>query len=77
MDERVWVRMAVAEFTAAGQWVDRGRWFRAKNGTMYYRPTKREIAAKAKLLRSRPHRQGAHKRKPRGGEFAVATTVGI
>jgi hypothetical protein len=36
-----------------------------------------EIAAKAKLLRSRPHRQGNHKRKPRGGEFAVMTTAGI
>lgn len=77
MDERVGVQMAVADFTAAGLWVDCGRWFRAKNGTMFYRPTKREIAAKASLLRSRAHRQGAHKLRPRGGEFAVMTTAGF
>jgi hypothetical protein len=69
--------MAVAEFTAAGQWVDRGRWFRAKNGTLEYRPTKREIAKKARLLRSRAHRNGANKRHPRGGRFAVMTTMGF
>jgi hypothetical protein len=77
MDERVYVRKAVDEFKASGVWVDCGRWFRAKNGTLQYRPTKREIATKRRLLRSRPHRQGAHKRKPRGGEFAVMTTKGI
>jgi hypothetical protein len=43
--------MAVERFKAEGLWVDCGRWFRAKNGVLEYRPTKREIAAKRRLLR--------------------------
>jgi hypothetical protein len=69
--------MAVERFKAAGLWIDCGRWFRAKNGTLEYRPSKREIAAKRRLLRSRSHRHGAKARSPRGGQFAVMTTAGI
>jgi len=36
-----------------------------------------EIAAKCWMLRTRPGRQGAYTRAPRGSEFAVETTAGI
>ena len=59
-----------------GLWIDRGRWQKS-NGALAYIPTRREIAAKCKLLRTLPGWRGANKRAPRGGEFGVATTAGI
>ncbi len=76
MDEHKMLKQIVRRWEAAGQWVDRGRWTRAKNGTPAYRPTRREIPAKCRLLRSLGGR-GAAKRAPRGGEFSVMTTAGI
>jgi hypothetical protein len=35
----------VRQWEDAGKWVNRGRWARAKNGTLEYLPTKREIVA--------------------------------
>ena len=49
----------------------------AKWGAVEYWPTRREITAKCCLFRTRAGRQGAHARRPRGGEFAVVTTAGI
>jgi hypothetical protein len=60
-----------------GRWIDRGRWIRARNGMPEYRPTRAEIAAKCRLLRTRAGRHGAHARAPRDGVFAVKTTAGI
>jgi hypothetical protein len=67
----------VREWEMSGLWVDGGRWLPARNGTLEYFPSKREIRAKCRLLRKRAPRHGAHKRAPRGGEFAVGTTAGV
>lgn len=77
MNEQKMLDGQVREWETEGRWVDRGRWTRAKNGTLEYRPTKREIAAKCKLFRAIAGWRGAGKRAPRDGEFAVATTAGI
>ena len=77
MNEQKMLEGQVRQWQAEGLWVDRGRWVRASNGTMEYRPTKREIAAKCRLLRSIEGWRGAHKRAPRDGEFAIETTAGI
>jgi len=77
MDEKDLVVEHVRRWQAEGRWVDRGRWVPAANGTLEYHPTRREIAAKCRLLRTRPGRQGAHARAPRGGGFAVETTAGV
>jgi hypothetical protein len=42
----------VRQWMNEGRQIDRGRWKRAKNGTLEYLPTKREIAAKCRLLRT-------------------------
>ena len=47
MDEQKMLADQVNRWQAEGRWVDRGRWSRAKNGTLEYLPTKREIAAKS------------------------------
>lgn len=68
----------IERWQAEGRWVDRGRWVRLPwSAGLAYQPTRREIAAKCRLLRTRAGRHGAHARAPRGGEFAVATTAGI
>jgi hypothetical protein len=77
MNEQELLEDLVREWETEGRWVDRGRWTRAKNGKLEYMPTKREIAAKCKLFRAIAGWRGAAKRAPRGGEFAVSTTVGI
>ena len=77
MDEQKMLDGLVREWEAEGRWVDRGRWTRAANGTLEYLPTKREISAKCKLFRATAGWRGAAKRRPRDGEFAVATTAGI
>ena len=73
--------IAVAEdvqrWQAKGEWVDHGRWVRAKWGAVEYWPTRWEITAKCCLLRTRAGRHGAHARAPRGGEFALVTTAGV
>ncbi len=77
MNEQKLLEGQVREWEAEGKWVDRGRWKRAKNGTLEYVPTRREIAAKCKLLRAIAGWRGANARAPRGGEHAVATTAGV
>ncbi|MCO6454794.1 MAG: hypothetical protein J5I93_05795 [Pirellulaceae bacterium] len=77
MNEQKMLDGLVREWESKGQWVDRGRWTRAKNGALKYLPTKREIAAKCKMFRAIGGWRGAAKRAPRGGEFSVATTAGI
>jgi len=77
MDEQKMLAGQVREWQADGRWVDRGRWTRAKNGTLEYLPTKREIASKCKLFRAIGSWRGAKKRSPRDGKFAVTTTAGI
>ena len=77
MNEQKMLEEQVRRWKAEGLWVDRGRWVRASNGTLEYRPTKREIEAKCRLLRSINGWRGANKRAPRGGRFAVETTAGI
>lgn len=77
MNEQKMLEGQVREWEAEGKWVDRGRWKRAKNGTLEYVPTRREIAAKCKLLRAIAGWRGANERAPRGGEHAVATTAGV
>ncbi len=77
MNEEKMLGEVVQRWEANGQWEDRGRWKRAKNGTLEYIPTKREIAAKCRLLRTISGWRGAHKRAPRGGESSVATTAGV
>lgn len=67
----------VERWKADGLWIDRGRWVQAKRGPKEYHPTHAEIHSKCELFRSTLHRHGAHARAPRGGEFAVATLVGI
>jgi hypothetical protein len=67
----------VARWKAEGRWVDRGRWVQVKRGPKEYHPTRAEIHSKCKLFRATPNRHGAHARAPRGGEFAIATLVGI
>jgi len=77
MNEQLDLAPVVCQWEAEGKWTDHGRWTRAKNGTLEYLPTKREIAAKCKLFRAIAGWRGAAKRRPRDGEFAVATTAGI
>lgn len=77
MNEKKMLDGLVREWETEGRWVDRGRWCRAKNGTLEYLPTKREIAAKCRLFRTITGWRGAPKRAPRGGEFGVATTAGL
>jgi len=77
MNEQQMLESQVRRWEAEGLWVDRGRWVRARNGTPEYVPTKHEIAAKCRLLRTLEGWRGAHKRAPRGGEFAIETTAGI
>jgi hypothetical protein len=77
MNEQKMLDGMVREWETEGRWVDRGRWTRAENGTLEYIPTKREIAAKCRLLRTVSGWRGAHKRAPRGGEFSLATTAGV
>ena len=67
----------VVRWQAEGRWIDRGRWVQAGRGPKEYHPTRAEICVKCKLFRTTPNRHGAHARAPRGGEFAVATLVGI
>jgi hypothetical protein len=76
MDMQIELAGIVASWQAEGKWIDRGRWHRAKNGMPEYHPTRREIQAKCKLLRTLGGR-GANKRAPRDGEFAVPTTRGL
>lgn len=77
MNEQQMLNGQVREWQVEGRWVDRGRWKRAENGTLEYLPTKCEIAAKCKLFRTLRGWRGAHKRAPRGGEFAVETTARV
>ena len=77
MDEHAMLGEQVRQWENAGQWKDRRCWRRAKNGTLEYLPTEREIAAKCRLFRTITGWRGAAKRAPRGGEFGVATTAGI
>ncbi len=77
MNEQEMLDQQVRQWEAQGQWIDRGRWVRASNGTPEYLPTKREIAIKCRMFRTIDRWRGAHKRAPRGGEFSVATTAGI
>lgn len=77
MNEQKMLDDQVRQWESNGQWIDRGRWKRATNGTLEYLPTKREIAAKCQLLRTVTGWRGAAKRAPRGGEFSVATTAGV
>ena len=77
MDEQKMLEGQVRQWEAEGRWVDRGRWIRATNGTLEYIPTRREIVAKYRLFRAIDGWHGAAKRRPRDGEFAVATTAGI
>jgi hypothetical protein len=77
MNEQKMLDQQVRLWTAEGRWADRGRWTRAKNGTLEYLPTKHEIAAKCRLFRSIDGWRGAKKRAPRDGEFSVASTAGI
>ena len=67
----------VARWRTEGRWVDRGRWVRGNWGSKEYHPTCAEIRAKCKLFRTTPNRHGAHARAPRGGEFAITTTIGV
>jgi hypothetical protein len=77
MDEQELLGEQVRQWALEGRWIDRGRWKRVRNGTLEYDPTKREIAAKCKLFRTIPDWQGAGKRCPREGEFAIPTTAGL
>jgi hypothetical protein len=77
MNEQKLLADLVRQWEAEGKWTDPGRWQQAKNGTLEYLPTKREIAAKCKLFRTIAGWRGAAKRAPRGGEIAVPTTAGI
>ena len=77
MNEQQTLGHQVRQWQATGRWVDLGRWRLTKHGTLEYRPTKREIAAKCHLFRSIKGWRGASKRAPRGGEFAVPTTAGL
>jgi len=74
---QVKVAADVEQWKVEGRWVDRGRWVEVKRGPQQYHPTRAEIRAKCKLFRTTPNRHGAHARAPRGGEFAIATLVGI
>lgn len=58
----------VRTLEAEGRWIDRGRWVQLpwSSGPADL-PTRREIAEKCRLLRSREERHGAHARAPRGG----------
>jgi len=47
MNEQQLLAGQVRQWEGEGRWADRGRWKRAKNGTLEYIPTKREIAASA------------------------------
>lgn len=67
----------VRAWEEAGLWSDGGSWKPARNGQLEYYPTRKEIRAKCRLLRSRGQRNGAHKRAPRGGEYSVATMAGV
>ena len=77
MNEQKMLEKLVREWEAEGHWVDCGRWLPEKNGTLAYRPTKREIRAKCQLFRTIAGWHGANKRAPRGGEFSVATMAGV
>ena len=77
MDEQAMLGEQVREWALEGQWIDRGRWKRFRNGTLEYLPTKREIAAKCRLFRTIPGWKGAGKRVPRDGEFAIPSTAGL
>ena len=77
MNEQQLLEGQMRQWEAEGRWLDRGRWARAKNGTLEYVPPQREIAAKCRLFRSIAGWRGANVRAPRGGEFGVATTAGI
>ena len=77
MNEQLTLEHQVRQWQDTGRWVDHGRWTLTKHGTLEYRPTKWEIAAKCRLFRTIAGWRGASKRAPRGGEFAVATTAGL
>ena len=77
MNEQEMLEYQVQLWKAKGRWVDRGQWMPGNWGSKEYHPTRQEIAAKCKLFRSIRNWRGAHKRAPRGGEFAVRTTAGI
>jgi hypothetical protein len=77
MNEQKMLKHVVRQWEAEGKWSDRGRWRRTKRGVLEYVPTKREIAAKCRLFRTIGQWRGAHKRAPRGGEFAVPATAGF
>jgi hypothetical protein len=77
MNEEKMLGDVVRNWEVEGRWVDRGRWAPGRNGVLEYLPTQREIADKSRLLRTITGWRGAHKRAPRGGEFAVPTTAGI
>lgn len=77
MNEQKMLKDVVRQWEADGKWSDRGRWRRTKRGVLEYVPTKREISAKCRLLRTVANWRGAHKRAPRGGEFSVLATAGF
>ena len=78
MNEKKLLGGQVRQWETEGRWVDRGYWIRSKNnGTLEYIPTKREITAKCRLFRTIDGWQGAAKRMPRDGEYAIASTAGL
>ena len=77
MNEQQMLNNQVQRWQASGQWIDRGRWKRTLGGFMEYVPTKREIKVKCRLFRTIANWRGAHKRAPRGGEYAVDSTSGL
>ncbi|MEQ1828250.1 MAG: hypothetical protein ABL921_19985 [Pirellula sp.] len=77
MYEQTELAPLVQQWQAEGKWIDHGSWQRARNGVLEYCPTPEEIEAKCELLRQIENWQGAYKRAPRGGKYAVMSTMGL
>ena len=71
MYEQTELEPLVRQWEAEGKWIDCGSWRPARNGQLEYHPTPTEIEAKCELLRQIENWQGAYKRSPRGGKYAV------
>ena len=77
MNEQSELEPLVRQWEAEGKWIDCGSWGPAPNGQLEYNPTPGEIEAKCELLCQIENWQGAYKRSPCGGKYAVMSTRGL